>query len=100
ARRLLGARTPHAPQKTETPPTETAQGWSVEASHDAYAAAFGVRHERQVTLSSQGLAVTGADRLLPRAAKAHRELNFAIRFHVHPDVRMSPSQGGAILLKL
>jgi len=27
-------------------------------------------------------------------------VSFAIRFHIHPDVRMSASQGGDILLKL
>ncbi len=61
---------------------------------------YGVRHEREVTLSQQGLAVTGVDRLLPQQGKKTKELSFAIRFHVHPDIRMSPSQGGGILLKL
>ena len=27
-------------------------------------------------------------------------IGFAARFHIHPDVRVSPSQGGGILLKL
>ena len=58
------------------------------------------RHERQVTLSTQGLALTGVDRLLPRSAKKPRDIPFAVRFHIHPDIRMSPSQGGGVLLKL
>ena len=72
----------------------------VEASHDAYVAQFGVRHERQITLSPQGLVVTGADRLVPKPGKAARPLSFAVRFHIHPDVRVSRSEGGGILLKL
>jgi uncharacterized heparinase superfamily protein len=100
ARSLLGPRLLHGPREIETRRVETAQGWSVEASHDAYMLPFGVRHERQITLSAQGLAITGADRVLPKPAKGRKDTAFAIRFHVHPDVRMSPSQGGAVLLKL
>jgi len=100
ARDLLGPRLLGGPSNIETRRVETAQGWSVEASHDAYLIPFEVRHERQITLSQQGLAVTGLDRVLPRAGKGQRSLAFAIRFHIHPDVRVSPSQGGGILLKL
>ncbi len=99
-RDLLGSRLLGGPTAIETRRVETVQGWSVEAGHDAYLAPFGVRHERQVTMSQQGLAITGVDRLLPRPARAHAALTFAIRFHIHPDVRVSPSQGGGILLKL
>jgi uncharacterized heparinase superfamily protein len=99
-RDLLGSLLLGGPVEIETRRVETPQGWSVEASHDGYLAQFGVRHERQVTVSQQGLAVTGADRLLPKPAKVHAAIPFAIRFHIHPDVRVSPSQGGGILLKL
>jgi uncharacterized heparinase superfamily protein len=100
ARNMLGPRLLRGPTEIETRRVETAQGWSVEASHDAYMIPFGIRHERQITMSSQGLAVTGADRVLPKPGKGRKDTAFAIRFHVHPDVRMSPSQGGAVLLKL
>lgn len=100
ARRLLGSRMLHGPQAIETRRVETAQGWSVEASHDGYMVPYGVLHERQVTVSQQGLAVTGEDRLLPQDGKRAKDIPFAIRFHIHPDIRMSPSQGGGILLKL
>ena len=99
-RSLLGARMLHGPQAIETRRVETTQGWSVEASHDGYVMPFGVRHERQITLSQQGLALTGADRVLPKGSKKVQEHSFAIRFHIHPDVRVSPSQGGGVLLKL
>lgn len=38
-----------------------------------------------------------ASRPSPRAGAA---ACLAIRFHIHPDIRVSPSQGGGILLKL
>jgi uncharacterized heparinase superfamily protein len=72
----------------------------VDAGHDGYVEPFGIRHERQITVSRQGLAVTGVDRLSPKSARSHTPLSFTIRFHIHPDVRVSPSQGGGVLLKL
>ena len=81
--------------------SETAQGWMVEASHDAYVAPNSVlRHERRITLSPQGLMVTGRR---PAGAGGHGAgsmLPFAVRFHIHPDVRVSRLEGGGILLKL
>ncbi|HVV26663.1 MAG TPA: heparinase II/III family protein [Rhizomicrobium sp.] len=104
-RDLLGPRLMGGPREAQSRRVETSQGWSVEAWHDAYAEDFGVRHERQVTLSPQGLMVTGCDRLVPVDAKAAAERpargrNFAVRFHIHPDVRVSRLEGGGILLKL
>jgi uncharacterized heparinase superfamily protein len=80
---------------------ESAQGWTVDVLHDGYVAAFGLRHERQVTISPQGLMVTGRDRLLPDAGqRSVPGLSYAVRFHIHPDVRVSRLDGGGILLKL
>ncbi|HEY0107096.1 MAG TPA: heparinase II/III family protein [Rhizomicrobium sp.] len=100
ARRLLGPRMLKGPVEIETRRVETTHGWCVEANHDGYLRAFGIRHERQMTLSPQGTVLTGADRLLPRAEKAKAEIAFAIRFHIHPEVRVSTIQGGGVLLKL
>ncbi len=100
ARTMLGPRLLRGPTEIETRRVETAQGWSVEASHDGYMVPFGIRHERQITLVA---ARARRHRRRPRAAQAgqaRKDTAFAIRFHVHPDVRMSPSQGGAVLLKL
>jgi uncharacterized heparinase superfamily protein len=99
ARDLLGARLVGGPREVVSRREETPQGWRVEVMHDGYGPAFGLRHERQITMSPQGLALTGCDRLVPegsfRAAPA-----YAVRFHIHPDVRMSRQEGGGILLKL
>jgi uncharacterized heparinase superfamily protein len=99
ARELLGPRLTGGPRETPSRRIETPQGWTLEASHDGYMPAFGLRHERQVTLSPQGLMLTGRDRLIEPGGVRPRQ-NFALRFHIHPDVRVSRLEGGAILLKL
>jgi uncharacterized heparinase superfamily protein len=101
ARDLLGPRLIGGPREPLSQRLETAQGWTVEAMHDAYVSLFGVRHERQVTLSPQGLMVTGRDRLVPVSERSRAPArSFAVRFHIHPDVRVSRLDGGGILLKL
>jgi uncharacterized heparinase superfamily protein len=99
ARDALGARMMGGPVHIETNRTDTPQGTRVIASHDGYVADFGILHERSLTLSPNGLVLTGMDRVIPKTARRDPIL-FAARFHIHPDVRMSPSQGGGILLKL
>ncbi len=105
ARDLLGPRLMGGPVAPLSRRVETAQGWAVEAMHDAYVPQFGLRHERQITCSPQGLMITGRDRLVPvegrtTAARPAAGRNFAVRFHIHPDVRVSRLEGGGVLLKL
>lgn len=100
ARRLVGARLLGGPEKCDANRMETPQGWSITARHDAYLATFGFLLERTLSLSPQGLVLAGCDRLSPVAKTKKGSLPFAIRFHIHPDIRVSPSQGGGILLKL
>jgi uncharacterized heparinase superfamily protein len=100
ARDFLGPRLLGGVATVETRRVETPQGWMVEAAHDGYVPAFGVRHERQVTLAPQGLALSGSDRLLPKTKTFGTGHAFAIRFHVHPEVRLSLSQAGDVILKL
>jgi uncharacterized heparinase superfamily protein len=108
---LLGSRLVGGPTRVEARRLESAHGLSVEASHDAYVARYGLAHQRRMTLARGGHSLAGADRLIPVQAKAwttthngkgdYRGLPFAIRFHIHPDVRLSMAQGGAsVLLKL
>lgn len=99
-RDLLGPRLLDGPVSPVSRRVETAQGWTIEAMHDAYAVLFGLRHERQITMSPQGLMITGRDRLVPLEGRSPSGLHFAVRFHVHPDVRVSRLDGGGILLKL
>jgi len=49
-----------------------------------------------MTLSSRGNSLAGADRLTPSETKRRKRRNapvpYAIRFHIHPDVRVSLAQ--------
>jgi uncharacterized heparinase superfamily protein len=101
----LGHRLVDGPDLVETRRSEDTHGISVDANHDGYLAPFGVIHQRRVTLSPRGAALTGADRLIPagpeRRGRHSRKIPFSIRFHVHPDVRLSMAQGGgSVILKL
>ena len=98
AHTLLGPRLLGGPQDNPSSRSETDKGWTVEAAHDAWANPFGIRHERRITLSPNGAILTGADRLVPVSHRASRApLPFAVRFHIHPDVRISRLEGGGIL---
>jgi len=67
----------------------------VAASHDGYAPAFSLVHERQLFLSADGDDLRGEDRL-----EGQGGVGFAIRFHLHPSVEVSMLEGGAALLRL
>lgn len=102
ARDLIGPRLVGEPFAVETSRRETPQGAIVEARHEGYVHEFGVAHERTLSLSPNGLSLSGVDRLVPKGhvRRSREGVAFAVRFHIHPDVRVSPSQGGGILLKL
>ena len=61
----------------------------LELSHDGYETAYGVTHHRTLYLAASGNDLRGEDRL---EGDADRE--FAIRFHIHPAVQVSVTQGG------
>ncbi len=103
--RLLGPRLIEGPVRVQTGRTEGREGIAAVANHDGYLAPFGILHERRLMLSPRGSSLTGADRLFPegpqRSGRKPPRIPFAIRFHIHPDVRVSLSQdGGSVVLKL
>jgi uncharacterized heparinase superfamily protein len=99
--KLLGPRLKGGPATIETNRQETASGWTVDAAHDGYVPQFGILHQRRLTLSPNGTMLSGGDRLTRRVPRRGREATpFAARFHIHPDIRVSPNQGGGALLKL
>ncbi len=82
--------------------TENDNGSRVEASHDGYVRRLGFVHRRLIVLGGDGRDVRGEDMLLP-AEKKKRKANtpFAIRFHLAPQVEISPTADGqAAILRL
>ena len=65
---------------------------TVRATHDGYAARYGVLHERTVTLAADGTRFEGEDMFL--AADGSPEIRtaqdrYAVRFHLHPSIKAS-----------
>jgi len=74
---------------------EQVDGTWLEASHDGYRASTGLSHRRRFYMSTEGNDIRGEDSLyvpLGAAPLSRDELPFAIRFHLHPSVRVSLSQ--------
>ena len=69
----------------------------LEMNHDGYNARFGMVHHRSLYLSPGGVDLRGEDRLEPVSGSA-KPLAFAIRFHLHPDIKTTITQGGDTVL--
>ncbi len=69
----------------------------LEMSHDGYKPLFGIVHHRRLALSEDGEALVGEDRLVG----GRSGLAYSVRFHLHPSVQATLSQGGgACLLRM
>jgi uncharacterized heparinase superfamily protein len=80
----------------------TSEGWFLEARHDGYVGAFGVRHERRLFLAPDGGDLRGEDWFVAERQSAHLDqLPYALRFHLHPAVKAIASKDGAsVMLQL
>ena len=73
-------------------------------SHDAYAARYGVVHERTVTLAADGMRLEGEDMLL--AADGGPQVRtdqdrYTVRFHLHPSIKATRlNDGRGVLLMM
>lgn len=75
---------------------ETDTASRIEASHDGYVRRYGVSHRRQIALGTDGRDIRGEDSLLPVGRRGRAgAVTFAIRFHLHPNVDVSPTADGA-----
>jgi len=71
----------------------------IKASHDGYLDAFGVIHERELTLNAAGSIVTGMDRFVADD-RYHSEgpLRAVARFHIHPSIVPRQNDTESVLL--
>ena len=70
--------------------TSSSDGHWIEAHHDGYRAPFGIVHRRRLFLAPKGASLAGEDTLSGGAGGQA----FAVRFHLHPEVRVSLSHDG------
>ena len=79
-------------------------GTMIVVAHNGYEARFGLIHERRIMLSQDGKSLGGTDRLHAAKAgektseKAGEQHPFAIRFHIHPNVRLKRVREGRSVL--
>jgi uncharacterized heparinase superfamily protein len=94
----LGPQIVGAPQTVDVRRNEDdADNVWIELSHEGWAHAFGHVHERRLYLDSAADELRGEDRLSPRAGRG-RAATYAVRFHLHPDVKASLALDGRSLV--
>ena len=65
--------------------------------HDGYEKRFKILHERQITLFKSKNHIEGIDSLKCKNPE-NKNLTFSVRFHIHPDIRITKTMGNDILL--
>ena len=70
--------------------------WKVKASHDGYIKDYGVIHERQIEFFPEVNKFIGHDKLLKKSN--FKSSDFEIRFHFEPDVKITKTQEGKLIL--
>lgn len=67
----------------------------IEASHNGYAARYGLTHRRILILRDDGTELRGEDLLVPISSKGKNgKVGFAIRFHLGPGIEVGLSEDG------
>ena len=65
--------------------------------HDGYEKRFKILHERQITLFKLKNHIEGIDSLKCKNLE-NKNLTFSVRFHIHPNIRITKTMGNDILL--
>ena len=73
----------------------------IDASHDGYLDTLGLIHKRRLYAGAAGADVRGEDSLVHVRRRRRQGREFALRFHLHPDVRCAMTDDRrAVLLRL
>ena len=101
---LFGTPIVSGPRDVRVARDDTPDGTTLTVSHDGYADAYDVIHQRALRLSPDGRALDGEDSFAPAAGATlpvDKHDEFAIRFHLHPAIkanRLSDGRGVILLL--
>ncbi|MBA1339965.1 MAG: putative conserved protein, heparinase superfamily [Pelagibacterales bacterium] len=73
--------------------------WKINGAHDGYLKEYGVIHNRKIEFYSEQLKFIGYDKIIKK--KNFKNINFEIRFHLEPNVKIMKTQDNkSILIKL
>jgi uncharacterized heparinase superfamily protein len=97
AQNLLGPRLVDGPRTVECKRRESEDGVFLEMAHDGYVASFQLRHERRLYVSHDGTDIRGEERVVPAGAQQPAARECAVRFHLHPSVRVMKAGRGVVL---
>lgn len=103
-RRFLGTPIVSGPKEIEITRQDRDTGVMLRATHDGYASAFGILHQRALRISADSQRIDGEDVFLPAHGDVLPEKRadaFAIRFHLHPSIkasRLSDGHGAMLML--
>ena len=98
-RNWLGDEIVSGPDRVDVERGEGATGASLAIEHNGYEARFGLVHLRRIALRRDGRRLDGRDRMRAAAGRLARR-PFALRFHVHPNVRLKRLREGHAVLCL
>jgi uncharacterized heparinase superfamily protein len=75
---------------------EDMHGSSIDMRHDGYVRRYGFSHRRRIVIGAGGREVRGQDLLLPEGRRTRGEgADYAIRFHLAPEVDVSATADGS-----
>ena len=99
---ILGHAHVSGPRSVRSKREDSERGSIVEAEHDGYLKRFGIIHSRRLYLDGTGNDLRGEDcfrrsrlRLFGRRGAGDE---FAVRFHLHPSIRVTPARDAASVL--
>jgi uncharacterized heparinase superfamily protein len=91
-RRLMGARLYGLPKRVVCRREDEGLHTWLDATHDGYLRPFGFVHARRLYLAEEGDDLRGEDTVLWSRPRGSADI--AIRFHLHPSVRATPTRDG------
>lgn len=86
------------PERPRVERQETEGAIWIAAEHDGYRSRYGLKHRRRLFLNHDGDDLRGEDSLIGNAMAGAADRDVNLRFHLHPSVSASLTQGGEEVL--
>ncbi len=84
------------PRSVKVDRTESGDGIHLALSHDGYKTPFNIVHERMLDIDPGGSTLRGHDHF--EIGRSRSDPSYAVRFHLHPDVKVSRMNGEKVVL--